>query len=365
MRRLLVGLGVGLVILASAMVLRAFSDAGEFTTLVPRFDGECVRLAGFVGAEDMTVDREARVVYAAGVDRRAEGARGAVWALSLDEPEGAQPVDITKGAPADFSPHGLDFHRDGEGVPRLFVINHASGGDRIDVFRVDDGRLSLERSLSDPLLVHANEVLALGPAEAFVTLDSAASGGAGQVLEALLRRRTGQVVHIDASGARVVADGLAFANGLALSGDGGTLYVAETMGRSLALYRRDPATNTLAFDRREFIGTGVDNILRDESGLLWIGAHPKLVSFLGHAGDADRRSPSQVIIIDPEAGEGDQVFLSDGTDVSGSSVAVADVAARRLLIGSVFEPFILSCRLPEVWRQSEVYPASRPLSRGE
>ncbi len=363
-RWVLVGVA-GVAIVASTLVLRTLSDAGEFTTLVPRFDGACTRLEGFVGAEDMAFDAQARQVYVSGVDRRARGTRGAVWVVPFDSPEAATPVDATGGSPTAFTPHGVDLHVDAAGVRRLFVINHAAAGDRIDVFRVADGRLTLERSLSDPLLVHANDVVALGPAQAFVTLDSAASGRLGQVVETLLQQRTGQVLYIDADGARVVAQDLAFANGLALSGDGAMLYVAETVGRSLALYRHNRDTHDLVFERREFIGTGVDNIIRDDSGLLWIGAHPKLVSFLGHARDGARRSPSQVIIIDPEAGEGDQVFLSDGGDISGSSVAVADVATRRMLIGSVFERFILSCSLPEVWRQSEAYPASRPANRGE
>lgn len=44
--------------------------------------------------------------------------------------------------------------------------------------------------------------------------------------------------------------------------------------------------------------TGVDNLEWDEEGNLWVGAHPKLLKFLSHASDANKKSPSHVIKIE-------------------------------------------------------------------
>jgi arylesterase/paraoxonase len=78
--------------------------------------------------------------------------------------------------------------------------------------------------------------------------------------------------------------------------------------------------------------------------MLWIGAHPKLLSFLAHAGDEESLSPSQVLWVDPDVGFDPPVrdaFLDLGEDLSGSSVAAP--WGSRLLIGSVFEEHFLDC----------------------
>ena len=94
------------------------------------------------------------------------------------------------------------------------------------------------------------------------------------------------------------------------------------------------------------IGSGVDNIEVDEEGDLWIGAHPQLLTFVQHTEDASRFAPSQVIRVgDPDADAPlvEEVFLSLGEDLSGSSVGA--VHGDRLLVGSVMDEGILDCRM--------------------
>ena len=130
-------------------------------------------------------------------------------------------------------------------------------------------------------------------------------------------------------------------------GQGGeTLYVASTTGGSVFRFRIDPESGALEERGAIEIGSGVDNIEVDEAGDLWIGAHPKLLTFVQHAGDANRFAPSQVIRVrDPEADSPlvEEVFLSLGEDLSGSSVAAA--YGDRLLVGSVMDEGILDCRM--------------------
>lgn len=350
----------------SFMGFQTWRRAGEGTTLVARFDGECTRLDGYIGAEDLVLDPETRIVYAAGEDRRAllagQPARGAIWAIPLDAPETGDHVDLTVGAPEEFNAHGIDLYVAPDGTRFILAVNHTQAGDRIELFRLDAGRLVHLKTFADPLIAHINDVVALEPEIFYATHDKdAETGSFGEILEGALEKKTGSVVFYDQGAAREVADGLQYANGINISADGGKLYVAETTGRSLTIYDRDPVTNDLTFADRVFVGTGVDNITVDAAGRLFIAAHPKLLTFaLGHAKDPAKHSPSQVVVIDPAAKTVDQVFLSLGADLSGSTTAVVDVDARRMLIGSVFEPHILSCALPEVWRHSESHPAARP-----
>lgn len=94
------------------------------------------------------------------------------------------------------------------------------------------------------------------------------------------------------------------------------------------------------------LGGGIDNLELDEDGALWFGAHAKLLTFVSHAKDAAIRAPSQVIRAwrDPQGiWQYEELFLSAGEDLSASSVAAP--VGDRLLIGSVFEPHFLDCRL--------------------
>ena len=248
---------------------------------------------------------KAGVLYAAGEDRRTKRAggdtRGAVWALAWDDLDAASPDDLTDGEPADFHPLGVDLHIAQDGTRRLFVANRADAGHRLDIFRVTPaGRLDHERSFEDPALKNVNDVLALGTDRAYVTLDkNAPTGSLGEVIEGALERANGRVALISSDGVEIVADGLIYANGLGLTSDGETLIVAETVGRAITLYGRDPQTDALTRRERVLIGTGVDNITRDDSGRFFIAAHPKTLTFAtSHARKAGKLSPSQVIVVD-------------------------------------------------------------------
>jgi arylesterase/paraoxonase len=125
-----------------------------------------------------------------------------------------------------------------------------------------------------------------------------------------------------------------------------TLYVAATTGGAVFVFGIDPASGALE-ERGEIpVGSGFDNIEIDAAGDLWIGAHPKLLSFVQHAADASQRSPSQVIRVrNPDSADPavEEIFLSLGADLSGSSVGA--VYPDRLLIGSVFDDHNLDCRI--------------------
>jgi len=113
----------------------------------------------------------------------------------------------------------------------------------------------------------------------------------------------------------------------------------------VTVFDRDTSSGALTFGQEIDVGTGPDNIEIDASGDLWIGAHPKLLTFVAYAEDAAKRSPSQVLHVSRgPAGDFkvEEVFLGRGDDLSGSSVGAW--RDGRLLIGSVFDPYFLDCR---------------------
>jgi len=93
-------------------------------------------------------------------------------------------------------------------------------------------------------------------------------------------------------------------------------------------------------------GTGVDNIEIDQKGDLWVGPHPKLLTFVKYSKDPGALSPSQVIKVEKRASgpyEIKEIYLNNGQLMSGSSVAA--VFEDTLLIGSVFDERFLLCDL--------------------
>ncbi|HEY2304114.1 MAG TPA: SMP-30/gluconolactonase/LRE family protein [Acidimicrobiales bacterium] len=87
------------------------------------------------------------------------------------------------------------------------------------------------------------------------------------------RRPTGVVLVDQAGEARMLAEGLWFPNGLAITPDGRTLLVAETRGARISAFTI--ADDGSLHDRRsfaEFAETGPDGICLDAEGALWLAS---------------------------------------------------------------------------------------------
>jgi sugar lactone lactonase YvrE len=81
----------------------------------------------------------------------------------------------------------------------------------------------------------------------------------------------GTVFLVDAEGrARPVAEDIAFPNGMAISSDGGTLYLSETMGKRILAFDIAP-DGTLAHKRvHAELDAEPDGLCLDAEGCLWV-----------------------------------------------------------------------------------------------
>jgi arylesterase/paraoxonase len=337
------------VLVVGGFILQLFYSAGQFKTLQPHFPGSCGVVTGVLAAEDVPIHPRTGIAYISSADRRAvfagEPGHGAIYAYDL-KAGSPQLQNLTPGADEDFHPHGISLYLGDDGRDVLYVINHAGGRHTSEIYDLVGIGLCHRGTLSDPLLVTPNDLVAVGRDRLYVTNDHANAAGFSRQLEDYLRRPISTVVYYD--GARFVeaASDIRYPNGINVSGDGEAFYVASTTGGSVLVFEVDPASGKLERRGAIEIGSGVDNIEVDEAGDLWIGAHPKLLTFLQHAGDASRLAPSQVIRVgdpDTDAPLVEEVLLSLGEDLSGSSVGA--VYGDRLLVGSVLDDGILDCRM--------------------
>lgn len=369
--------GVGIVALASFTWFRTASRAGEFTTLAPVFDGTCTDVHGFPGSEDIAIDRAGKRIFIASDDRRAMAAgnpkRGGVFILPTDPISPASaPADATKGVPSVLHPHGISRFLGADGKTTVMVVNHPNGfnnytGTTVEIYDLQgDNTLNHRRTVTVPGLIRINDIAATGRDSFYATSESDLKQGSFSEYLSIVTDgdRTGAVWYFDGTSGKKLDTGIGFANSLALTIDGKTLYASGTTSRGIYIYDRNPATNAIKRRTAAFVGTGVDNIDIEDDGRVWVAAHPKLLSFVQHANNPATGAPSQVIILEPSTtgteGKIDQVYLKDGNDgFSAATVAVRD--GDTMVLGSVFEDGIRVCKLPAVWKQSESHPAQRLL----
>jgi len=341
-----------------ALVLRTLSAAGVFYDVTPGFNGTCRTIGGIVGAEDIAIDRAAGLAFISATDRRAPkakpSAQDGLYLFRLSHPE--RGVTRLSGTPKDFHPHGISLYRAADGSLTLMAVNHRSGGtSSVDIFAVTEAKenevppavsLSERASVQSSLIFSPNDVAAVGPDRFYVTNDHTSRTGFGRMLEFYLLLPRANVVYYDGAIPRVVADGLRFANGIALSHDRSKLYVAETLGREIRTYDVQPVAGGLSLQSAFPLPSGLDNIDVDPAGNLWVAGHPKLFDFIDYAGDPSRPSPSEVFkvtVVNGNPSGFSAIYTGLGTRIGGASIGT--FADGQLLIGSVFDPKILDCTL--------------------
>ncbi len=346
-RRLLLALAI-VVAVAGGWFVWLLNAAGQFKTLTPHFDGTCTAVTGLVGAEDLTIHPRTGIAYISAYDRRAviagKSGKGALYAYDLNAPS-PRPINLTPDADPDFRPHGISLYVAPDGTSTLFVINHAGDRNTIELYDVGETRLTHRTTLSDPLLGAPNDLLAVTPTQVYVTNDHRYRTGVMRTIEDYFREPWANVVLWDGHTFREIAAGIRLANGINLSPDGKTVYVASTIGQAVRLYDRDAASGGLTLRSEIPLESGGDNIEVDADGTLWIGAHPKLLTLVRYMDGGTPYAPSQILHVLPRGSgnEVKEVYLDLGEHISGASVGA--VRGKRLLIGAIADSKILDCQM--------------------
>ncbi|MBX3023713.1 SMP-30/gluconolactonase/LRE family protein [bacterium] len=350
-RRIVLVALLAIATLVVAALARLAWVGGMFIRITPHFDGHCRLVTGPVGPEDLTIDAPARRAIISAYDRRAARSGrpvpGGIWSYSLDAVD-AVPVNLTPDAGLYLQPHGISLWREPDGREVLFAVNHPAPGHgwpehTIEIYDLAGDTLTHRATLTDPRLVMPNDLVAVGVDRFYVTNTHAYGRGRMQVIETYLRLRGAQVLRYGPGGFTTAIAKLVFPNGINVSRDGRTIYVAAVTDRSVLVYDRDPATDALTPRGEIPIHSGGDNIEIDDEGQLWIGAHPKLLAMSRHATDPSVPAPAQVLRVSADGRTVDEIYLNDGTPIAASSVGAR--FANRLLIGQIFSDGFLDCEM--------------------
>jgi arylesterase/paraoxonase len=350
-RPLLAVLGI-IVFVALGLVVEIARVGGLFRLVDEQTAGGCTPIPLGGSAEDVQIDRERGLAYLSVLDRAAVARRepvvGSIMLLDLNLAEPAPRAALAFDPPG-FRPHGISWWRRSGEAARLFAISHPpDGGHTVEILEQDtSGAFFPRQSVRDPLFVHPNALVAVGPRQFYLANDEQRDA-AGHAIDALLRRGKSTVVYFDGQQARVVARDLRFAAGIAVSPDGSQLYVGEAMGNQLRVYRRNVETGDLALQEIVALGAAPDNLNVDAHGVVWMAAHPKLFAFLEHLEDPASRAPTQVLRLQPAADAAagktrlTTVYSSKGAPLSAGSVAAS--WKDEFVLGAVLDHQVLICK---------------------
>ncbi|XP_071838424.1 serum paraoxonase/arylesterase 2-like [Apostichopus japonicus] len=352
-------------ILAALFVIRYLAKQvlllGFHKTAFTHWPGPCRSVSPVEhGAEDMVLTKNGLAIITSGIDvayrgdvtdPRISAAPGKLFAFNFNKPEqNATALEFAIGTDSEFSPHGISIWEEGSET-RIFVVNHRQDAETIEIFKLigDIAKPKIEhiKSVQNPLFTSVNDVLATGPSSFYATNDGYLRFTAWRVLETLLSRPWGSVVHYDGSEAKVVVDSTFEYNGMGLSLDGQFVYIARPFSSSIMIYERSSETNDLAFHQEIAIGALPDNIfVHPVTGDLWSGCTAILHRLLAAFENIDNWAPSLVVRVRPlgtkdhpfEQFKVYDVFSDDGHIMSSSSSAA--VVGNGLLIGSVMQKLV-------------------------
>ena len=324
--------------------------SGFFAKLEPQLVEQCRAVNVAPGTEDVTIDTDLGLAFVATANRRAwyhgdvndsalDG--NGIYTLSLDGTDAVRKVSPDIDG---FLPHGISLWRAGN-ERRLFVVSHPPDGrEVVEIFNVaNDGALTHLESVSFPEMFSPNDIVAVGPRSFYATNDIKNDTGLMGWLEVNMALPFSSVAYFDNGKGSVAKDGFVYANGINVSHDGKTIYIAEVTKRRISAFSIDPANGALARERVFKVDTGPDNIEIAPDGSIWTAGHPRALDFLAHAKDETVIAPSQAIRIDPVTGDANDIFVSLDGEINGSSVAAA--SDDTLIIGAVFDAHVMVCPL--------------------
>ena len=323
-------------------------------------------------AEDIEIDYERGYAYLSFQDRAAlisgENVQGRIVKINLNK----SPYEITSALteqPEHLRPHGISLYIDDNGRRHLAVINHPKNRgtepENIDLFSEENnGVFRYVETISDPLFKSPNDVLLVAANKFYVGNDKGGESSLDKIQENLGRPMS-TIAYFDGSSTSIAAKNLSQVSGINSSKDGNFIFASETTAKRIAVFNRNSGNGELERIYRIKLNGSPDNINVSEDGSLIVANIPKVMALIQHfialqKGEI-KPSPSQVVqikyktVVDRDHDdsnlwdskvteiEKNELFLSDGTDISTASVGA--IWDNRLFIGSIDDKKMLICDL--------------------
>ena len=330
-------------ILLILFVANIFISTGFFRTIENKFEGDVFQKINIPGAEDITISRKDSFAIISSTARNhfpnLKQEIGGLYFIDL-KTDVFKPIHLTKDFKKPFAPHGISiFQKDS--VTTIAAISHTLEGEFIEFFTLTNQKLTHQKTLKNDKIFSPNDIVLIDEKRFYFTNDHKYKDGLGRLSEDYLGLGMSNVVYFDGKNYTVVADGIAYANGINFDNKRNLLFVASPRKFLIKVYEKNE-DGTLNFIEDIDCKTGVDNIEFDENDKLWIGSHPNLLHFAAYAKGDEAFSPSEIIKIDyKQKGEYtiEQIYMEDGTNMSASTVAAT--FGNLIFTGNVMDDHFL------------------------
>lgn len=192
-------------------------------------------------------------------------------------PDGTQTIigDTATMDGEPWIPNGIAFRNGRDAADGFLVANMGGGGGGVWRLTADGGLSPWLMEVGGVPLAKANFVFLDAAARIWITVTTR-SDHVPDAMTALgaPERADGFICVDDGRGARIVADGISFANEARIDAAGTYLYVAETFGRRISRYRLGADASLSARETFAAFGHGTfaDGIAFDEEGCLWVAS---------------------------------------------------------------------------------------------
>jgi len=340
----------GIAILVLALLVYVgyiFYSTGYFREIAYSFSGTIEKKVALPGVEDMQISYEDEFILFSSDDRasRRDGktVQGHLYYMDLTNSK-FEPIQLTTDLKIPFYPHGISMVQTADHKYKVYAINHVDSEHYIEVFELQNDRLTHIQTLKDASMISPNDIVALDGERFYFTNDHGYTKGLAKMGEDYLGWEASNVVYFDGNGYREVADDIAYANGINIDQERNLLFVASPRHFLVKVYEVREDGN-LGFIEDIDCGTGVDNIEFTPDGKLWIGGHPSLLVFAAYAKGKKPISPSEIITIEyRKKGDYSQemVYLDDGHHMSAATVAA--VYKDFIFMGNVMDDHFLILR---------------------
>lgn len=236
--------------------------------------------------------------------------------------------------PSVAAPHGLGAETAGDGTEYLYVVNHG-GRESIEVFTVENEALTWVGCSTLPEGSMGNGVVADPDTDGFyVTNFLNPADMQAEFEKAFAGETTGEVLHWTPENGWSVVEGseMSTPNGIAVSADGQSLYVASWGGRELVELDRTTGEvlNTVAMEIMP------DNLRYTEDGHLLVTGQviDSFETFVGYEfGDLQPEERYDVFALDPETFTVDTVAAGNVPGFGNPTTALE--VGDRIFVGSV------------------------------
>jgi len=204
------------------------------------------------GVEDIAVHTKGGVAFLSALDKRKfimdeiEDPNAGIYLMSMTSDD----VPIKKlplvGFPGtQLHPYGIYLFETKRAEILIFVVDHQSNGDVIQVFEFRKEQLYFKYNVTSPLFASLRDVVAVSNNSFYVTNDHFFQSKKLQIIEDIIGTCNSDVIFYNGKEASVAASGLCKASGINVNPDSTILYVTETSSGFLDIFHRDKKSGVL------------------------------------------------------------------------------------------------------------------------